>query len=90
MNILAIETVMEAKNTYPSGERDGRISELLQLPTDALRRDARGVHYLRYIRTMEHGNQSMTIRSLDALALCYELSVEEVIIRAKRLRESSL
>lgn len=39
---------------------------------------------------MEHGNQSMTIRSLDALALCYELSIEEVIIRAKRLRESSL
>jgi transcriptional regulator with XRE-family HTH domain len=45
---------------------------------------------LRSIRTMEHGNQSMTIRSLDALALFYELPIEEVIIRAKRLRESSL
>jgi len=45
---------------------------------------------VRSIRTMEHGNQSMTIRSLDALALFYELPIEEVIIRAKRLRESSL
>lgn len=45
---------------------------------------------LRSIRTMEHGNQSMTIRSLDALALFYELPIEEVIIRAKRLRESLL
>lgn len=41
---------------------------------------------VRSIRTMEHGNQSMTIRSLDALALFYRLPVEEVIIRAKRLR----
>lgn len=45
---------------------------------------------VRSIRTMEHGNQSMTIRSLDALALFYELPIEEVIIRAKRLRESLL
>jgi transcriptional regulator with XRE-family HTH domain len=45
---------------------------------------------LRSIRTMEHGNQSMTIRSLDALAHFYELPIEEVIIRAKRLRESLL
>jgi transcriptional regulator with XRE-family HTH domain len=45
---------------------------------------------VRSIRTMEHGNQSMTIRSLDALALFYELPIEEVIIRAKRLRDSLL
>ena len=43
---------------------------------------------VRSIRTMEHGKQSMTIRSLDALALFYELPIEEVIIRAKRLRDS--
>lgn len=41
---------------------------------------------VRSIRTMEQGKQSMTIRSLDALALFYELPIEEVIIRAKRLR----
>lgn len=45
---------------------------------------------LRSIRTMEHGEQSMTIRSLDALALFYELPIEEVIIRAKRLRDGVL
>jgi transcriptional regulator with XRE-family HTH domain len=45
---------------------------------------------VRSIRTMEHGKQSMTIRSLDALALFYELPIEEVIIRAKRLRDSLL
>jgi transcriptional regulator with XRE-family HTH domain len=44
---------------------------------------------LRSIRTMEHGLQSMTIRSLDALALFYELPLEEVIIRAKKLRNLS-
>lgn len=43
---------------------------------------------VRSIRTMEHGKQSMTIRSLDALALFYELPIEEVIIRAKRLRDN--
>ena len=45
---------------------------------------------VRSIRTMEHGNQSMTIRSLDALALFYRLPMEEVIIRAKRLRHRLL
>lgn len=45
---------------------------------------------VRSIRTMEHGTQSMTIRSLDALALFYELPIEEVIIRAKQLRDSLL
>ena len=40
---------------------------------------------VRSIRTMEHGRQSMTIRSLDALALFYELPIEEVLIRAKKL-----
>jgi transcriptional regulator with XRE-family HTH domain len=45
---------------------------------------------VRSIRTMEHGKQSMTIRSLDALALFYELPIEEVIIRAKRLRDDLL
>lgn len=45
---------------------------------------------LRSIRTMEQGKQSMTIRSLDALALFYELPIEEVIIRAKRLRDGVL
>ena len=44
---------------------------------------------VRSIRTMEHGNQSMTIRSLDALAMFYQLPIEEVLIRAKRLRDSS-
>jgi transcriptional regulator with XRE-family HTH domain len=43
---------------------------------------------VRSIRTMEYGQQSMTIRSLDALALFYQLPIEEVIIRAKRLRDS--
>jgi transcriptional regulator with XRE-family HTH domain len=45
---------------------------------------------LRSIRTMEYGKQSMTIRSLDALAYFYRLPIEEVIIRAKRLRKSVL
>jgi helix-turn-helix protein len=45
---------------------------------------------LRSIRTMEHGTKSMTIRSLDALAMFYRIPIEELIIRAKRLRESTL
>ena len=45
---------------------------------------------LRSIRTMEHGNQSMTIRSLDALAMFYSVPIEEIIIRAKRLRDKTL
>jgi transcriptional regulator with XRE-family HTH domain len=45
---------------------------------------------VRSIRTMEQGKQSMTIRSLDALAMFFQLPIEEVIIRAKRLRTSSL
>ena len=45
---------------------------------------------VRSIRTMEHGEKSMTIRSLDALALFYETPIEEVVIRAKRLRNDSL
>lgn len=42
---------------------------------------------VRSIRTMEHGNQSMTIRSLDTLAQFYEVPIENLIIRAKHLRE---
>jgi transcriptional regulator with XRE-family HTH domain len=45
---------------------------------------------VRSIRTMEYGKQSMTIRSLDALALFYQLPIEELIIRAKHLRNSVL
>lgn len=45
---------------------------------------------LRSIRTMEHGSQSMTIRSLDALAMFYRIPIEELIIRAKRLRDKTL
>lgn len=41
---------------------------------------------VRSIRTMEHGRQSMTIRSLDALALFYRIPIEDILIRAKRLR----
>lgn len=41
---------------------------------------------VRSIRTMEHGKQSMTIRSLDALAMFYRMPIEDLIIRAKRLR----
>jgi transcriptional regulator with XRE-family HTH domain len=41
---------------------------------------------VRTIRTMEYGRQSMTIRSLDAIALFFGLSIEEVIIRAKLIR----
>jgi transcriptional regulator with XRE-family HTH domain len=43
---------------------------------------------VRSIRTMEYGKQSMTIRSLDALAFFYQLPIENLIIRAKRLRSS--
>lgn len=35
------------------------------------------------LRKMEGGKQSMTIRSLDALAMFYSLPIEELIIRAK-------
>ena len=35
---------------------------------------------------MEGGKQSMTIRSLDALAMFYRLPIEEIIIRAKQVR----
>jgi Na+-transporting NADH:ubiquinone oxidoreductase subunit NqrD len=45
---------------------------------------------VRSIRTMEHGRQSMTIRSLDALAMFYCIPIEEIIIRAKRLRDETL
>jgi transcriptional regulator with XRE-family HTH domain len=45
---------------------------------------------VRSIRTMEHGRQSMTIRSLDAMAFFYELPIEEVLIRAKKLCSHSI
>lgn len=45
---------------------------------------------LRSIRTMEHGKQSMTIRSLDALAMFYSIPIEEIIMRAKQLRDETL
>lgn len=38
------------------------------------------------LKNMEAGRQSMTIRSLDALAMYYGLTIEEIIIRAKKLR----
>jgi len=38
------------------------------------------------LKNMEAGRQSMTIRSLDALAMYYGLAIEEIIIRAKALR----
>ena len=38
------------------------------------------------LRKMEGGKQSMTIRSLDALAMYYQLPIEEIIIRAKKMR----
>jgi transcriptional regulator with XRE-family HTH domain len=38
------------------------------------------------LRKMESGKQSMTIRSLDALAMFYRLPIEDLIIRAKKLR----
>lgn len=41
---------------------------------------------LRSIRTMEQGTKSMTIRSLDALAMFYRIPLEELIIQAKELR----
>jgi transcriptional regulator with XRE-family HTH domain len=41
---------------------------------------------VRTIRTMEYGRQSMTIRSLDALAMYFDLTIEDLIVRAKRLR----
>jgi transcriptional regulator with XRE-family HTH domain len=42
------------------------------------------------LRKMEGGKQSMTIRSLDALAMFYKLPIEELIIRAKGLRRESM
>jgi len=42
------------------------------------------------LRKMESGRQSMTIRSLDALATFYDVPIEELIIRAKKLRRGSL
>jgi transcriptional regulator with XRE-family HTH domain len=42
------------------------------------------------LRKMESGKQSMTIRSLDALAMFYKLPIEELIIRAKKLRSESM
>jgi transcriptional regulator with XRE-family HTH domain len=44
---------------------------------------------VRSIRKMERGSQSMTLRSLDALAEFYDLPLEEIIIRAKKLRTES-
>jgi transcriptional regulator with XRE-family HTH domain len=41
------------------------------------------------IRKMEGGKQSMTIRSLDALAMFYDISVEDLIIQAKTVREET-
>ncbi len=41
------------------------------------------------LRKMEGGKQSMTIRSLDALAMFYELPIEEIIVRAKELRSTA-
>jgi transcriptional regulator with XRE-family HTH domain len=38
------------------------------------------------LRNMEGGKQSMTIRSLDALAMFYRLPIEDIIVRAKKLR----
>lgn len=45
---------------------------------------------LRTIGTMERGNQSMTIRSLDALSTFYSVSIEDIITRAKELRSEGL
>ncbi|RXH58220.1 hypothetical protein GRAN_1530 [Granulicella sibirica] len=39
---------------------------------------------------MEQGRQSMTIRSLDALALFYRIRIEDILIRAKALRGDPL
>ena len=42
------------------------------------------------LRKMEGGKQSMTIRSLDALAMFYSLPIDELIVRAKKLRREPL
>ena len=42
------------------------------------------------LRKMEGGKQSMTIRSLDALAMFYKLPIEDVMIQAKKLRRDSI
>lgn len=41
------------------------------------------------IRKMEKGRLSMTIRSLDALAMYYGLSIDQLLRRAVRLRAQS-
>jgi transcriptional regulator with XRE-family HTH domain len=41
---------------------------------------------LRSIRTMEQGKQSMTIRSLDALAMYYQIPLGKLIADATALR----
>ncbi|MDE1161195.1 MAG: helix-turn-helix transcriptional regulator [Acidobacteriaceae bacterium] len=38
------------------------------------------------IRNMESGKKSTTIRSLDAVSMFYKLPIEEIIVRAKALR----
>lgn len=38
------------------------------------------------LKNMESGRQSMTIRSLDAIAMYFDLPIEEIIVRAKNLR----
>jgi transcriptional regulator with XRE-family HTH domain len=44
---------------------------------------------LRSIRTMEQGKQSMTIRSLDAVAMYYKIPLEELIADAIALRSNA-
>lgn len=41
---------------------------------------------VRSIGKMEHGSQSMTLRSLDALSDFYGVPLEEIIRRAKEMR----
>ena len=43
---------------------------------------------VRTIRTMEKGKQSMTLRSLDAIAMYYDIPLEKLITKAKKLRKS--
>jgi transcriptional regulator with XRE-family HTH domain len=42
------------------------------------------------LKNMEGGRQSMTIRSLDALSMFYQLPIEKIIIDAKKLRGESI
>ena len=44
------KAAMEAQKYLSSRSAGMRISELLQLPVDCLTQDARGVHYLRYMK----------------------------------------